>query len=300
MILTPATLTVAPLTELLDTQCNAVRTLNFDSEKTKNWREAMRINDYPLVSLSLWNSSLEGSARVKDPFNETFFDYWTGTSLQTNMYATLSAYSDKAVKRDNVSIEVCGSGWNCSYIIEFTAPGYKCEQIAKGRNDNTAKLADLKAPFNTKDLLPDGKYGYVAHTTLGDYSPVQIDAKPGGSPKENLTTPWPKNIGAFRTEPVLWIGHSDFADPNRKIMPAQDDDEWATAFVPTIFRCEHYHTHYKVQFNHTLSDQAIKVLNRTYLRPVVDTRFEPGVDANDGTKDNVTATPKENCMCAPF
>ncbi|KAK0643891.1 hypothetical protein B0T16DRAFT_355591 [Cercophora newfieldiana] len=294
VILTPATLTVGPLTETLVTQCNGVRTLNFESEKTKNWRDAIRINDFPLISLSLWNSSLGASSEVRTPFNETFFDYWTGTSLQTNLYSTLSAYSDKAVKRDDVSIEVCGAGWNCSYVIEFTAPGYKCEQLARGRDDNTAKLSDMKAPFNTKDLLPDGKYGYVAHTTLGEYSSVQIDAHPGGAPT-NLTDKdkWPKNIGAFRTEPVLWIGHSDLADPS-KPMPKKDDDRWLSGFVPTIFRCEHYFTHYKVQFNHTLSDQAIKVLNRTYLRPVVDTKFEPGVDANDGTRDNTTATPESN------
>jgi hypothetical protein len=234
---------------------------------------------------------------VRTPFNRTFFDYWTGTSLQTNLYATLSAYSNKAVKRDDVSIEVCGAGWNCSYVIEFTAPGYKCEQIARGRDDNTEKLASMKAPFNTKDLLPDGKHGYVAHTTLGDYSSVQIDAHPGGSPINlNQTEPekWPKNLGAFRTEPVLWIGHSDLADPGQP-MPKKDDGRWLSGFVPTIFRCEHYYTQYKVQFNHTLSDQVIKVLNRTYLRPVVDTTFQPGVDANDGTKDNITATPESNC-----
>ncbi|KAK4454245.1 hypothetical protein QBC34DRAFT_342620 [Podospora aff. communis PSN243] len=294
VILTPATLTVGPLTETIDTQCNAVRTLNFESEKTKNWRDAVRINNLPLISLSLWNSSLGSSSEVRTPFNRTFFDYWTGTSLQTNLYATLSAYSNKAVKRDDVSIEVCGAGWNCSYVIEFTAPGYKCEQIARGRDDNTEKLASMKAPFNTKDLLPDGKLGYVAHTTLGDYSSVQIEAHAGGAPV-NLSddSEWPKNLGAFRTEPVLWIGHSDLADPSQP-MPIRDDDRWFSGFIPTIFRCEHYYTQYKVQFNHTLSDQVINVLNRAYLRPVVDTTFQPGVDANDGTKDNITAVPEKN------
>jgi len=274
------------------TRCPGVRTLNFESEKTKNWRQKVKINDFPVVSVSLWNSTVAASSGIKTPFNTTFFDYWTKPSMQTDLVATLSAYSDKAVKRDDVSIEVCGAGWNCSYVIEFTAPGYRCEQLAKGRGDNTAKLAEMNAPFNTKDLLPDGKYGYVAHTTLGDYSLIQVDTEPGGVPK-NMTPPWPKNLGAFRTEPVLWIGHSDLADPGQPI-PAKDDSRWLSAFVPTIFRCEHYYTQYQVQFNHTLSDQSIKVLNRTYLRPVVDTVFVRGKDANDGTKDNVTAIPEKN------
>ena len=292
MILTPATLTVAPKLDVDFTQCNAVRTLNFEVEKFKNWRDAGRINGYPGISLSLWNNTLPMTWDNYSPFNKTFFDYWTGSSWQTEMAATLSAYSGKAIARDDAALETCGSGWNCSYSITFTAPGYKCDRIARGRGDNTAELAELKAPFNTDILIPDGENSYLAHTTLGDYSSVQIEAETGGIPK--TPPPFPKNLGAFRTEPILWIGYSDAADPKKEVPLSRQDPKWNESFIPTIIRCEHYVTNYKVQFNHTYSDQVTTILQRDYLRPIVNTTFVPGVDARDGTKDNVTATPESN------
>ncbi|KAK1759187.1 hypothetical protein QBC47DRAFT_99687 [Echria macrotheca] len=293
VILTPPTLTVAPKTEVDVTQCPSVRTLNFEQEKVKNWRDPGRINGYPGLSLSLWNNTVPLSGSITTPFNDTFFDYWTGSSWQTNVVATTSAFATKAVARDSVAVETCGLGWNCSYVISFTAPGYKCEEVARGRDSNTKQLADMGAPFNTSQLIPDGSNTYLAHTTLGEYSSVQMDAQPGGAPV-SLKPPYPKNLGAFRTEPVLWIGHSDQVDPTQPVPTEATDPKWNTSFVPVIFRCEHYVTNYTVQFNHTYSDQVVKVLKKTYLRPIINTTFVPGVEANDGTKDNVTATPESN------
>ncbi|KAK3943289.1 hypothetical protein QBC46DRAFT_282316 [Diplogelasinospora grovesii] len=292
VILTPATLTVAPLLETNVTRCPSIRTLNFEAEKTKNWRQSNRMNDFPELSVSLWNCTLPDSGGITTPFNDTFFDYWTGSSSQTDMMSTLSAYATKVIPRDNVSIDTCGAGWNCSYTISFVGPGYKCAEVAKGRDDNDDGLKKMNSPFLTNYLIPDGDYSYVAHTSLGEYSSVQITAQPGGVPLQK--PPFPKNLGAFRTEPVLWIGHSDLKDPSQPTPRTRSDPAFNTSFIPTIFRCEHYVTNYTVQFNHTLNDQYTTVLNRTYLHPVVDTTFVPGKDANDGTKDNVTATPESN------
>ncbi|KAK3317999.1 hypothetical protein B0H66DRAFT_555941 [Apodospora peruviana] len=293
VILTPATLTVAPRIETLTDKCASVRTLNFEAEKAKNWRNPDKIDGRPGLSLSLWNCTLPMSGDNLSPYNETFFDYWTSSSWQVDLVAALSAYGSRVVPRENVATETCGAGWNCSYTISFTGPGYKCGEVARGRGDNTNKLAELGAPFNTRYLLPDGDFAYVAHTTLGDYSLVQIEAEPGGVPKD-VEPPFPKNLGAWRTEPVLWIGHSDWEGDGPVPASRADAKNWNTSFVPTIFRCEHYVTDYTVQFNHTLSDQVTTVLNRTYLHPIVDTTFVPGKDADDGTKDNVTAIPEEN------
>ncbi|KAK0732084.1 hypothetical protein B0H67DRAFT_566649 [Lasiosphaeris hirsuta] len=292
IILTPATLTVAPLTQTDVTNCSAVRTLNFELEKDKNWRLPQRINGFPGLSLSLWNNTMPLTGEIFDPFNSTFFDYWTGSSWQTSNVVTLSAYSTAVVPRENVSAETCGVGWNCSYTISFTGPGYKCEQLARGRNDNTAKLKELQSPFDTTSLIPDGDFSYISHATLGEYSAVQIEAEPGGIPL--IPPPFPKNLGAFRTEPVLWVGHSDLVNPSDPVPEGRVDPKFNSSFIPVIFRCEHYVTKYTVQFNHTYSAQNTKVLSREYIRPVVNTTFLPGVDANDGTKDNITATPESN------
>ncbi|KAK3687593.1 hypothetical protein B0T22DRAFT_489454 [Podospora appendiculata] len=292
VILTPATLTVSPLLETINSQCSSVRTLNFELEKNKNWRRRDLIDGYPELSLSLWNCTQAMSADNFGPFNETFFDYWTSSSWQTALVATLSAYSGKVVPRENASVETCGDGWDCRYNITFVGPGYKCDEIARGRDDNTQKLADINAPFNTNDLLPDGDYGYLAHATLGDYSTVQIDADPGGMPK--MDPPYPKDLGAFRTEPVLWIGHSDLVNTSTPVPEARTDAAWNASFTPVIFRCEHYVVNYTVQFEHTQSNQATTVLSRTYLHPVINTTYIPGLDADDGTKDNITATPRAN------
>lgn len=291
VILTPATLTVAPLTEVEVSQCNSVRTLNFDEERTKNWRDTGRIEGYPGLSLSLWNNTVVGSSEITTPFNNSYFDYWTGSSWQIDRVATLSAFSGSPVPRDNVANETCGANWNCSYVISFTAPGYKCEEVARGRDDNTQKLADMGSPFNTSQLIPDGQLSYIAHTNLGEYSAVQIDAEPGGMPK--IKPPYPKNLGTFRHEPVLWIGHSDAVDPTQ-VPTGPKDPRWNASFVPVIFRCEHYVTNYTVQFNHTYSDQVTKIIKKDYIRPIINTTYVPGVDANDGTMDNVTARPESN------
>ena len=228
------------------------------------------------------------------PYNETFFDYWTSSSWQTDLVTALSAYGDRVVPRADVASQTCGTGWNCSYTISFTGPGYKCGEVARGRDDNTDKLAEMGAPFNTSWLLPDGDHAYLAHASLGDYSSVQIDAQPGGVPY--IEPPFPKNLGAWRTEPVLWIGHSDWNSPDNEAVPASraESKNWNTSFTPIIFRCEHYVTDYTVLFNHTFTNQVTTVLNRTHRQPIISTTYVPNQDANDGTKDNITAVPEAN------
>jgi len=270
-----------------------VRTLNFDAEKTKNWRRRVTINGLPELSLSFWNSTMNMSSAVTDPFNETFFDYYTSPSPQVDLVATLSAYVKKVMPRANASVEICGGGWNCTYSINFVGPGYKCDLVAKGRNDNSDILTNLRAPFNTNYLTPDGNYSYVAHTSGGDYSSMQLkDVAAGGAPI--MVPPFPKHLGAFRTEPVLWIGYSELVDDKNRIPTTRDDPLFTNAFLPKVYRCEHYVTNYTVQFNHTLAQQFTNVTKREFLYPIINTTYIPNVDSNDGTNDNATATPDSN------
>ncbi|GAB1318730.1 Formylmethionine deformylase-like protein [Madurella fahalii] len=291
VILTPGSLTVAPLTEVKVDRCNDVRTLNFETEKEKNWRNLDSINGYPGLSLSLWNSTKDASTTFT-PFNDTFFDYWDQSSSQVELVATHSALSGDVVPRANVAVETCGAGWNCSYTISYVAPGYKCSEVARGRNLDEERLKrEHGVPFNASELLPNGDYGYIADAFAGDYVSSQIDAGDVGVP--TIGPPFPRNLGAFRTEPVLWVGHSIPTAPGR---PPTDRSApgWDTAFEPAIFRCEHYLANYTVQFNHTFSTQTTTVLSKEFLHPIINTTYLPDRAADDGTKDNTTAIPESN------
>jgi hypothetical protein len=282
---------VAPLTEVKEDRCHGIRTLNFDGEKTKNWRRVDRINGYRGISLSLFNSTVANSMRLADtPFNDTFFDYWTGTSDPAEVVAAQSALTGGVIPRRDVALETCGAGWNCSYEISFKAPGYKCSELARGQKLDEDGLKQQGVPFNAGELAPNGDWAYIAETNVGEYVNEQVDVLDGGVP--NMTAPYPKHLGAFRTEPVLWIGHSI---PTRPGKPPENRTVpgWDTGYEAVVFSCEHYLTNYTVLFNHTFSGQTTTVTRRDYLHPIIDTKFVPD-NAEDGTNDNTTAVPESN------
>ncbi|KAK3943314.1 hypothetical protein QBC46DRAFT_377542 [Diplogelasinospora grovesii] len=286
VILTANTLLVEPTTILTKTTCPGIRTLNFTFEETNDWRQPTRIGPLFEIPVSLWNTT-------KPPGTENppdgWFDYYTAPAPSFQQTATIGAYLGQAVDRKNGSMEICGSGWNCTFSIDFTAPGYKCVDLldASGQVTNlTQQSGQIAPPFNTSILLPNGPYSYYAFTSGGEYSTTQMkDVGIGGIP--NTKPPYPTHLGAFRTEPVVWIGYSVITDANA-------DASNASSFVPKMFACEHYETKYSVVFNHTDRDQLTKVTNRTFLAPIINTTYIPSIDADDGTQDNVTAVPEEN------
>jgi hypothetical protein len=71
------------------------------------------------------------------------------------------------------------------------------------------------------------------------------------------------------------------------------DPTWDTAFEAKMFKCEHYETKYTVQINYTSAVQITNVTHE-YIKPIVDTQLVSGLAANDGTRDNTTATPTDN------
>ncbi|KAL0943081.1 uncharacterized protein CTRU02_200967 [Colletotrichum truncatum] len=287
VILTSDTLAVQPMTKRENTTCPSVRTLNFTHEETNDFRTGQKINNLYELSVSMWNTtSFNQSA-------EHFFDYWTAHSIQFDEIATSAVFQKKPLERANAGAEICSPGWNCTFTIKFTGPGYKCQELASGVGATPKDLNGATAPFPMDMLAPKGNYTYISHSSLGEYSNPQLnDTSDAGVPLRQ--PPFPRNFGALRTEPVLWFGYAQVDDPS---VPQPDNSSapgWDTAFTPKMFACEHYETEYEVLFNYTNLVQTTTVKDRKFISPVVDTRFLPGVDANDGTMDNTTATPESN------
>jgi hypothetical protein len=154
------------------------------------------------------------------------------------------------------------------------------------------QYSNIAPPFAIQQLVPEGKYNYMAHTSLGDYLQSQVPSGDAGLPL--ASPPYPKHLGVFKTEPILWIGHTALRDPNGPVPSNSSDPKWTTAFEQKLFACEHYQTNYTVLFNYTSGTQNTTVLNRSYLFPVINTTYVLGQNANDGTKDNTTAKPESN------
>ncbi|KAL2159466.1 hypothetical protein VTH06DRAFT_2471 [Thermothelomyces fergusii] len=228
---------------------------------------------------------------VDVPFNETFFDYWTDSSAPLDLVAAQSALTGAVIPRRDASLETCGGGWNCSYTISFKAPGYKCTEMARGRRLDEDALKRRGVPFNAGELAPNGDYSYLAVVNEGEYASQQLEVFAGGVP--TMAPPYPKHLGAFRTEPLLWIGYTVHTGqgkpPENRTVPG-----WDTAFEAVVARCEHYVTNYTVRFNHTSTEQITTVLKRDYLHPVINTTFVPNQNATDGTMDNTMAVPESN------
>ncbi|KAI0133814.1 hypothetical protein BJ170DRAFT_705403 [Xylariales sp. AK1849] len=287
IILTANTLLVAQVENIDQTRCPGVRTLNFTGEELEDFRSPTKIDGLFGQSLNYWNNTTPNTS------SPNFWDYYTGPTDKFQAIANLGIYSHTAMGAKNAAFEICGSGWNCTYTINFIAPGYKCEELANGVDSDVKDFGDNKAPFGTDILLPRGNYSYFAHTSGGDYAGEQMkDAGLGGVP--TVEPPFPKHLGAFRVEPIVWVGyvvrvHPDETPPNNRTQAG-----WNESFVPKVFACEHYETAYTVDFHYQGQDQTTNVTKREFLHRIIDTTYVPGKDANDGTNDNTTAVPERN------
>ncbi|KAK0644393.1 hypothetical protein B0T16DRAFT_460455 [Cercophora newfieldiana] len=292
VILTGNTLLVEPSTAVIESVCPGVRTLNFAKEEEYEWRDPPRIAQLFEIPLSLWNTT-----KPSDSEPPGWFDYYTAPYPTLEQTSTIGAFLEQAVMRKNAQIETCGSGWNCTFEIKFTAPAYRCTELASGVGSKAKNLTQesgsIAPPFDTDIILPKGRHSYYAFNTGGDYSTVQMkDVGIGGIP--NMEPPYPKNFGAFRTEPVVWIGYAEIADPTKPIPTDPSSPEWETAFIPKLFACENYESSYTVRVKYAEGAQSINTTNLTHHNPVINTTFLPHVDANDGTSDNITAVPESN------
>lgn len=267
-----------------DGQCPNVRSLNFTFEETYDWRDPVTIDGLFETPVSIWNTTRQEDESRRD---SAWFDYYTGPHPVFQATATLAAYLKEVVPQKNSSVDTCGSGWNCTFSIDFKGPGYNCTEIASGAGSVPKKLVqssgEIAAPFTTDFLLPHGNYSYYAFTSGGDYSTTQLsDVGIGGIP--NMSPPYPRHLGALRTEPVIWIGYVVINNQN-ETQPARNESEWKDAFTPKIVACEHRETSYTAEFTYTGQVQTAKMSSRTYGPPIINTTFIPSIMAMDSTDD---------------
>lgn len=291
VILSANTLLVVPSTVMYNMTCPGVRTLNFSFEDTNEWRTPTKIDGLFEIPVSLWNTT-----KRADDSDPDWFDYYTGPSSNFQQTATLGAFLEEVVPRKNASSEICGVGWNCTFTINFTAPGYQCTELASGVGSTPRNLSqesgEAVPPFGTDILLPRGNFSYYAFTSGGEYSGRQlVNVSVGGIPL--MSPPYPAHFGALRTEPVIWVGYSVLNHPNTE-QPSRNEPGWDDAFTPKIFACEHRETLYVANFTYTDGTQNATVVSHQFGAPIINTTYLPGVPADDGTNDNTSATPEAN------
>ncbi|KAL2874782.1 hypothetical protein SGCOL_010036 [Colletotrichum sp. CLE4] len=283
-------ITAVPGEEVQNTTCPGVRTLNFRFEDQTDWRNGGKIEDLSQQSLSYWNNT---SSNKSDPY---FFDYYTAPSENAEEFMHAITYLQRPITDQDTTFEVCERGWNCTVEIYFVGPAYRCREVSRGGkiNHTLSSIRTSVPPFSMNDLAPKGNYTYIANTLQGEYAfPQMAKMKKGGIPV--MPPPYPKHLGAFRTEPVIWIGYSELNEAFTSVYlnssePVQNED----AFTPVLVACEHYEANYTAEIIYRDGMQLPKIKSRRFLAPVVNTTFFPGLDANDGTMDETIAVPESN------
>jgi hypothetical protein len=141
-------------------------------------------------------------------------------------------------------------------------------------------------PFGKTILAPEGDTLYAVHATLGEYSGSPIDAGIGGIPVQK--PPFPKGLGAFQHEPVIYAGHAVLKESVGKVPPIHDPNRAKAFEDPRLFKCEHQTVEYSVLFNYSSGVQTTTVLpNKKFLGLIQNTTLE----TDNGT---VFAKPEEN------
>ena len=193
-------------------------------------------------------------------------------------------YLRKPATNPDASLMACGERWNCTYEIEFEAPGYKCDEIASSSTPDAGS-----APFNLSMLAPEGTNIYYADVTAKEYKRPQVDTNEKGMPAEG--PPYPDLLGVFQSEPVLWIGHSvKTSKPYDKASPYAA--KWGVVHEPKIFKCVSHHTNYKFEMKYNDTVQTHTRKSREFVKPVIDTTVLR--DEDDDDIDDVVAEPEAN------
>lgn len=248
--------------------CPAVATLNLTREAVFNFREEQHSN-------SRGNSLIYYNTTDPSGLQDGYFDYYDQPSKIARRLAFSSAYLKKAQPRERAAAEFCGAGWNCTYSINFLAPGYKC--------DDVSDAVPRDAPFNIDQIAPHGDFIYHAEVDLGDYK------RPQAPTTEGVPDPgYPASLGVFEDEPVLWIGYTE----NTTAKYPEDSpyaQKWTWVHEPKMFKCAMYHTNYTFEMRYRPTQNAT-LKRRDFLYPVIDTTLISSPN-NDST---VVATPTTN------
>lgn len=300
VIFTSATLDVVLHQKEESLLCPSVRTLNFEGEVKESYNTPKKADGEVMTgrSLSSYNVTGEGGNLAKETDKYDIFEYFISPSPIFERIASGVFSSGKLTQRKEVSEEICGKGWDCSTEIQFIGPGYKCEELAKGVKSKPKQFSNSFRPENfTTDLfVPNGDYTYLSDVFRGEYVTEQMaNLEKGGLPPNTTKPPFPENLGAIRTEPIIWVGYSavkDLSVPHARNKSAKG---WTSEYEPTIFACEHWEVNYTVKLDFTEGVQTYKVLNRDYKNKIIDTVFEKeGVKPTDKTLDKNVITPVSN------
>jgi hypothetical protein len=272
IIFSPGALTFG---KYLDTRIveRTVPTLNFSSESYKDWRHPINFDGGGYKRSVMYYNTTDREGK-----KEGWFDYYDQPSAELRRIALLFAYNNMNHSSNKLGARQtnCGGSFNCTYEQSFIAPGYKCEEVARGVGDDDG-LAKLGAPFNTSILVPQGRNVYFAKVDIGDYKYPQVDnfiKDSGGTPEGDI----PDDLGVFKTEPVLWIGLStNSTEPVAEDYPFKRN--WTHRYDPSVLRCVLHEARYTVNWNYS-GPYFQETAMIDFLEPVIDTDF-PRYD--DGT-----------------
>lgn len=233
--------------------CPAVATLNLTREAVYNFREEQYSN-------SRGNSLIYYNTTDPTGLQDGYFDYYDQPSKIARRLAFSSAYLKTAQPRQRAAAEFCGTGYNCTYSINFMAPGYKC--------DDVSNMAPADAPFTINQIAPQGDFIYHAEVDLGDYNRPQARTTEG-VPDIGYD---PETLGVFRDEPVLWIG---YAKNTTTRYPDESPyaKKWIWVHEPKLFKCVMHHTNYTFEMRYRPS-QNTTLKQRDFLYPVIDTTVQ--------------------------
>ncbi|KAF2451460.1 hypothetical protein P171DRAFT_425961 [Karstenula rhodostoma CBS 690.94] len=271
-VLSPASLTSEITVLKNSTLCPQVATLNFAKEAEFDFRGEGSYAGSSLVYYNTTNFEGEGD----------YFDYYDRPSQNAKRLVFASMYLKEPAVGTNASINSCGEGFNCTYEINFEAPGYKCDLYADSTH---ADAGDT--PFSMDVLAPKGDNLYFAVVDQGDYKMPQTETGAHGIP---IKKPFPESLGVFDVEPTLWIG---YVINTRRPWPADAPEEykrWGTVHEPKLVQCVAYHTNYTFKIDYLNSKQNYTRIQRDFLRPIVDTTF----NADSRNSSEGTASPSSN------
>ncbi|KAF3003490.1 hypothetical protein E8E13_004348 [Curvularia kusanoi] len=261
--------------------CPAVATLNLTREAVFNYREEQQSNSRG-NSLIYYNTT---DPTGKEP---GYFDYYDQPSKIARRLAFSSAYLKEPQSRKKAAVEFCGTGWNCTYPINFIAPGYKCDDVSD------AKLPD--APFGIEQIAPQGDFIYHAEVDQGEYK------RPQAPTTEGVPDPgYPASLGVFESEPVLWIGYAENTS-TKYPENSQYAQKWIWVHEPKMFKCVMHYTNYTFEMRYRpLQNATLK--QRTFLYPVVNTTTQAS-NNNDGTYNATPSSafisPRDNTTMYKF
>lgn len=273
--MSPASLTSEPRPTNMTVTCPAVATLNLTREAIFNFRDEQQSN-------SRGNSLIYYNTTDPDGMQEGYFDYYDQPSKIARRLAFSSAYLKQAQPREKAAAEFCGQGYNCTYSINFIAPGYKCDDISDA--------VPSDATFSIDQIAPKGDLIYHAEVDQGDYKRPQAPTTEG-VPDPGYTTA----LGVFESEPVLWIGYVE----NTTTKYPEDSlyaKKWIWVHEPKMFKCVMHHTNYTFDMRYRPTQNAT-LKQRDFLYPVIDTTLSSDRDNNStliATPESAFISPHDN------